>query len=150
MIDHENFHRLDELLRQDSYARSIGVEIVDWGGGIATASAAVLGDHLNFLGGVHGGFVLSGADVALGVASNSWGRVAVATSIDIHYLAPPEPHTDIEFIATEVHRDRKLGTYALEARSGARTVATATAVAFRTDQWHLGADEWTESWRAHH
>ncbi len=150
MTDHENFHRLDELFREDAFARSIDVEVVDWAGGVAKARAKAGPDHLNFLGGVHGGFVLSGADVALSVASNSWGRVAVAVSIDIHYIASPEPDASMEFIATEVHCGRRMGTYALEARCGHELLATATGMTFRTEHWHLGAEAWTEDWRARH
>lgn len=150
MIEHENTELLDDLFRRDGFAETLGVEVTAWSGGTATASAAPASRHLNFTGSVHGGFLFSGADVAVSVASNSWGRKSVAISIDIQYLSAARPGDQLTFTAEEAGRGRNLATYRVEIRREDKLVAIATAVTFRTADWHFGADAWSEDWRAAH
>ncbi len=147
---HENTGRLNDLFRGDAFAKLIGVEIVDWAGGRAEIRSVPKAEHNNFAGGVHGGFLFSGLDVALSIASNSWGRMAVAVSVDIHYLAAPSSGEMLTFTATEVSRGRNMSTYALEARGQGKLYANATGATFRTNNWHFGTEAWTESWRNSH
>ncbi len=148
--NHENYDRLNNLFRGDAFAKLVGVEIVDWSGGAAEVRATAGPEHHNFAGGVHGGFLFSGLDVALSVASNSWGRMAVATSVDIHYLAASSAGDELTFTATEVSRGRNMATYVLEARGQRKLYANATGTTFRTNNWHFGTDAWTEDWRTRH
>ncbi|MEM9614846.1 MAG: PaaI family thioesterase [Actinomycetota bacterium] len=148
---HENTDRLTELFEGDRYARSLGVELVDWDGGTATVAATPGAEHTNFLGTVHGGFLFSAADVALGVAANSWGRQSLALSIDIKYLTAAATESRITFVATEVNRSRSIGTYRLDVHGeDGSLVSTAVALAYRTRAWHFGDDAWPEEWRATH
>lgn len=146
----ENRVQLGRLFARDQLARSLSITLVDWGGGWATATATPGPEELNFLGAVHGGYLFAAADVALSVASNSWGRVAVAVSVDFHYVAPAPSNQELEFAAQETSRGRNVATYALEVRSDRRLIATATGTTFRTSDWHLGEDAWTPEWRASH
>ncbi len=148
--DHENTGQLNDLFRGDAFAKLIGVEIVDWAGGQTEVRSVPKAEHHNFAGGVHGGFLFSGLDVALSIASNSWGRMAVAVSVDVHYLAAPSSGETLSFTATEVSRGRNMATYALEARGQEKLYANATGTTFRTNNWHFGADNWTEDWRNSH
>ncbi|MFV2039075.1 MAG: PaaI family thioesterase, partial [Acidimicrobiales bacterium] len=70
-------------------------------------------EHLNFLGSVHGGYLFAVADMALSVASNSWGRIAVAISVDFHYLTATTSGEELDFTARERSRGRTIATYAL-------------------------------------
>jgi len=146
----DNRNQLGRLFARDQLARTLSVTLVDWGGGWATASATPGPNDLNFLGSVHGGYLFAAADVALSVASNSWGRAAVAISVDFHYVAAAPSNEELEFTAQERSRGRNVATYALEVRSDQRLVATATGTTFRTNDWHLGKDAWTPEWRASH
>lgn len=150
MSEHENIGPLDELFRADGFAGTLGVEVTDWSGGIASAAATPGPEHLNFAGSVHGGFLFSGADVAVSVASNSWGRKSVAVSIDIEYLSAARPGEQLVFTAEEAGRGRNLATYRIEIRRGDKLVSIATAVTFRTADWHFGTEAWSERWRATH
>ncbi|MCP3913090.1 MAG: hotdog fold thioesterase [Actinomycetia bacterium] len=145
---HENWADLDALFRADTLARTLDIELVDWSAGQARVSAVPSTEHCNFLGGVHGGFIYSAADVAMSVASNSWGRMAVALSIDMQYAAGGRPGDELEFVATEQTRSRRIGNYRLVVSRGERTIATATGLTYRTDDWVLGAGAWSGDWRS--
>lgn len=150
MNGHPNRDTLAEVFATDRLARAMSVDLGDWGGGWAQVAATAGADDLNFVGAVHGGFIYAAADVALSVASNSWGRICVAVSIDMHYLAPASLGSRLEARAHEQSRGRNIATYALEIRSDHALLATATGVTFRTRDWHLGSDAWTSEWRAEH
>jgi acyl-CoA thioesterase len=100
---------------------------------------------------VHGGALFSLADAALGVASNSWGRVCVALTIETQFLSAPG---DQVLIATAVERarTRRTAAYAIDVTSEEDGTLRASfqAMAFRTGRWHLGEDAWPEEWRATH
>ncbi len=145
---HQNRDELDALFRADTLARTLDLELVDWSGGQARVTGTPTEEHCNFLGGVHGGFLYSAADVAMSVASNSWGRMAVAVSIDMQYAAGARPGDEIEFIATEQIRSRRIGNYRLLVVRGERTIATATGLTYRTDDWLLGEEAWSDDWRS--
>lgn len=145
---HDNVERLDSLFRQDTFARSIGVEILDWSGGTATVLAIPSAGQCNFAGSVHGGFLFSAADVALSIASNSWGRICVAASIDIHYLSAVNVGDQLEVVATEINRGRRLASYRLEIHRETKLLSTATGLTYRSSDWHLGAEAWSETWRS--
>ncbi len=148
--EHENVDRLNELFRGDPFIEFLGAEVVGWDGGSATIRVAAGTKHHNFAGGVHGGFLFSGLDIALSIASNSWGRMAVAVSVDVHYLAAAPAGEVLDFIATEVSRGRNMATYALEVRRQDKLYATATGTTFRTDNWHFDSVAWTDRWRSNH
>ena len=150
MAELENVDRLRELFSGDQFAATIGVEITEWAGGTATALARPGPDSCNFAGSVHGGYIFTAADVAASVAANSWGRQCVAVSIDIEYLRGAQAGDELRLTASEVGRGRNLGTYRIEAHRDEKIIAIASAVTFRTDQWHFGADAWSDDWRATH
>ncbi len=148
MTDHENVELLSDLFANDSLAETLGVQLTEWSSGSATATAVPGPEHANFNGSIHGGFLFSGADIVVSVASNSWGRVAVAVSIDIEYLKPVRVGDQLTFRADEAGRSRSLGTYRVDVRRADALVAIATATTFRTADWHFGADAWSPEWRS--
>ena len=84
-----NRARLEAVFESDACVDALGAKLVEWDGGRAVFRLAPDPRHLNFLGSVHGGALFSLADSALGVASNSWGRVSVALTVEIQFLSAP-------------------------------------------------------------
>lgn len=150
MTDHENVELLNRLFSEDRFAASLGIELTAWSGGTATAIATPGPEHCNFAGSVHGGYLFSAADVVASVASNSWGRVSVAVSIDIEYLSAAGTGRPLVFTANEAGCGRNLATYRVDVHHRDKLVAIATAVTFRTADWHGGPDAWTDHWRSAH
>lgn len=148
-----NRARLDALFRSDPYVGALGAELVGWGDGEATLRWVPYDGHRNFTGGVHGGALFSVADGALAVASNSWGRICVALSVEAQFLAPPPGGKPLLAIARERARARRTGSYLIEVAPEAEPsalVASFQGMVYRTDRWHLGSGAWSETWKATH
>lgn len=152
MTDHPNRERLDALLRADPYMGELGMELVSWDGGTATVQWTPGDEHVNFAGTVHGGALFSLADAAFAVSSNSWGRVCVALTVEIQYLAAPRVGVELEAVSRERARGARTAAYLVEIRpaDGTELVASFHAMVYRTSAWHLGEDAWPEDWRASH
>lgn len=140
---------LDALFRADAHARTLGIELVDWGLGWAEVRATAPATHGNFLGSLHGGYLFSLADVALSYAGNSWGRMSLALSMEIQYLRAAHPGAPLRAVARCRSRTRRTSAFAIDVTSGADTlVATLQAINYRTDAWHLNEETWPAEWRA--
>jgi phenylacetic acid degradation protein PaaD len=143
--------RLDAVLRDIGFGRLVGVEVVDWEPGRATTRLVPGADQTNVHGFVHGGALFAVADTAFEVACNSYGRVCVGLDVSVHYASPAQPGEPLVAEAVEVTRSRRVASYRVEVTGGDGLVrCTALAVAFRTDRWHLGEQDWPPAWRAEH
>lgn len=149
---------MDELFRADGYAGHLGATLEDWGGGWARVSTTVTEQHLNFAGWLHGGVTFSLGDMAFAVASNSWGRLCVALSVDVQFLASAPPGTTLLATARERHRTPRTGAYLIEVHARSVTaeptqdplIGSLHALVHRTNRWHLGEDRWSPTWREAH
>jgi acyl-CoA thioesterase len=144
---------LDAILRGDSLGRLLGAELLEWGEGGARLRWTPAPAHTNGLGTVHGGAVFALGDIALGVACNSWGRVCVALSLEVHYLNPGMVGRPVLVTAVEHARTRRTGSYRIDVAAEADASerwAGLQAMVYRTEKWHLGADAWSEEWRIRH
>jgi len=143
--------RLDAVLRDIGFGRLVGVEVVDWEPGRARTRLVPGTDQTNVHGFVHGGALFAVADTAFEVACNSWGRVCVGLDVTVHYAAPAQLGEALLAEAVEVTRSLRVASYRVDVKGEDGLVrCTALAVAFRTDRWHLGEDEWPPEWRAAH
>jgi uncharacterized protein (TIGR00369 family) len=142
--------RLEAIFRGDAYVKGIGAELVDWGGGHATFRLRPEARHTNFVGTIHGGALFSLADAAIGVASNSWGRLSVLLSAEAQFLSAAREGDVLVSRATERSRTRRTASFAIDVVSEADGTLRAAlqAMCFRTERWHLGEDAWPEEWRA--
>ena len=143
---------LEAVFRSDPYVKEIGAELVEWDGGRAAFSLTAGAGHMNFVGSVHGGAVFSLADCALGVASNSWGRLCVALTVEVQYLTAGQAGETLRATAVERSRTRRTATYAIEivSETDGALRASFQAMTFRTGRWHLGEEAWPDDWRATH
>ncbi len=120
-----------ELLGADSYARDLGVELVDVSAGAITVALEVSQAHTNFLGVGHGGMVFSLADCAFSLASNSAGERAVAIDTHLVLTAATRPGEKLKAVVKEVSRGKTLGTYRVDVtREDGRTVALFTGTVY--------------------
>lgn len=150
-MTHPNREALDAVFGADPYLRELGGRLVTWSGGSAQVRWRPGPEHTNFSGSIHGGALFSLADVAFAVASNSWGRVCVALTVEIHYLAAPPLGEPLLATAAERSRSRRAASYLVEVRDPAeQLVASFHAMVHRTSRWHLGEDAWDAGWRDAH
>lgn len=119
-------------IRDDPYAASLGIELLDLAPGYCRAALRLRPDMVNFHGSPHGGAIFSLADYAFSGACNSHGEAAMALSVTIQFLAAPAPGARLTAEAREQRQGRRAGFYAMTVTDEAGTVvATCQAVAFR-------------------
>jgi acyl-CoA thioesterase len=119
-------------IRDDPYAASLGIELLDLAPGYCRAALRLRPDMVNFHGSPHGGAIFSLADYAFSGACNSHGEAAVALSVTIQFLAAPEPGARLVAEAREQRQGWRAGFYAMTVTDEAGSVvATCQAVAFR-------------------
>lgn len=94
----------------DPFAQYLGIEKVEVVEGKARARLTIQKYHLNSLGTLHGGTIFALADIVLGAASNSQGRVAVAIHATISYIKAISEGVLIAE-TEELSRDAVLGLY---------------------------------------
>lgn len=70
----------------DTYAKFLGIEVLEVRQGYARAQLDIKDHHKNGLRIAHGGAIFSLADLAFAAASNSYNTPAVAINVNISYL----------------------------------------------------------------
>jgi acyl-CoA thioesterase len=106
---------LTQFVSNDRFARLLGIEMTEYGGGSARASMAVGSQHLNSAGTVHGGAIFSLADAVFSAASNSHGTLALAINVSISVFKAVRNGT-LTAEGREVSRNPKLATYLVEVK----------------------------------
>lgn len=102
---------LSKLIRADGYARHLGLELIEASPGSATVRMEVQAHHINFNGRCHGGAIFALGDTALGLACNSYGRIATLVDGQISIASAVEGGEWLVAHAFEVSRSRKIGSY---------------------------------------
>lgn len=100
-----------EHFRRDPFARRMGFQLVEAGPGYARVAVDLTEDLFNFAGTPHGGLLFSLADYAFSVASNSRGRVSLATNVSIQFMATAELGERLYAVAKENHLTHRTGFY---------------------------------------
>ena len=141
--------RLDAVLRDIRFARSVGVDVLDWEPGRARTVLVPANGQTNIHGFVHGAAVFALGDAAFEVACNSYGRVCVGLDVTVHYAAPVQAGERVVASAEELTRSRSVASYRVGVSADDGTTRCLLfATAYRTSRWHLGESEWPVEWRA--
>lgn len=102
---------VDALYKRDAAAQLLGILVLEAAPGRAVISMAVRPDMCNGHGICHGGMLFTLADTAMAYASNSHGKVAVASSVHIDFLRSANPGQVLLAEAVEVYRGRRKASY---------------------------------------
>jgi acyl-CoA thioesterase len=100
----------------DRASQLLDIEITDVLPGRATARMRVTPSMINGHDIAHGGYVFLLADTAFAFACNSYGRVSVAASADIVFVAPARLGDELTAEATERVRYGRSGVYDVTVR----------------------------------
>ena len=106
---------LKSFVESDCFAKHLGIEMLGYGDGNASARMEVRAHHLNSAGSLHGGAIFSLADAAFSAASNSHGTLAVAINVSIAFFEAVTKGTLIAE-AREVAISPKLATYLIDVK----------------------------------
>jgi acyl-CoA thioesterase len=104
------------MLENDKVAVWLNVELLEVRKGFARMKMVVREDMLNAAGVCQGGAIFSFADFAFAVASNVYGKVALATGASISFANPAFEGEELVATATEKNRTRRTGLYEVEVK----------------------------------
>ena len=122
---------LQGLAARDAYMAHLGLEFVAGAEGTATVRMRVRPHHINFFGACHGGAIFSLADMALGLACNSYGTLAALIDAHITFPTAVKEGDVLSASATEVSRSRKLAIYRVDVRrEGGTLVSSLTGTVY--------------------
>lgn len=100
--------------QRDQFADFIGIELLSVSKGYAKVKMEIKPHHLNGLDLVHGAAIFGLADYAFAAASNSHGTAAVGITVSVSYMTAARGEGALYAEATEVSKNRKLGTYLID------------------------------------
>lgn len=109
----DKIKKLEQLLHNDRFARHNEIRLVSIGKGEAQAQMTVQDKHLNGVDIIQGGALFTLADFTFAAASNSHGRIAVATNATISFFKGVSSGKLTAF-AKEISSGKTLGHYAVD------------------------------------
>ena len=131
--DADSAYELERTLAaRDRYMAHLGAELVSGGLGRATVSMRVRPEHLNFMGGCHGGALFSLADMALGLACNSHATMSALIDAHVTFPVPVLEGDRLVANAQEFARSRRLARYRIEVTRDEEMVASMAATVYVT------------------
>jgi acyl-CoA thioesterase len=128
----------DAIFRQverEPFAKKFGLRLVDLQAGYSKVEMTFSPDMENIFGMAHGGALFALIDEAFETASNSHGTMAVALSMNIHYLSSPSRSARLTAEAKEISKTHRTAAYDIRVSDdGDRTVAACQALVYRMDK----------------
>ena len=122
-----------EHLKNDRFAKYIGIERFLCSEGYHTARLRVEERHLNGLGVAQGGVVFTLADYAFAIASNTDERTSTGLQTAISFISPAQPGDTLIACVREISRRKTISIYEVEIRNeqSKALIALFTGTAFR-------------------
>ena len=118
--------RARRLAGADPFVRSLGIAVVAAAEGRVEVGREVGPEHLNFLGGGHGGLIFTLADTAFGLASNIGGTVSIGIDTHMAYIRGVRAGDQLSAVAEEISRSSKTAVYRVDVRRDGEAVAAFT------------------------
>ncbi len=127
--------KLEEILKNDRFAELNDIRLVSIGKGEAVAEMTVQDKHLNGVDIIQGGALFTLADFAFAAASNSYGRIAVASNASISFFRGISSGK-LTASAKEVNSGKTLSTYSVDITNEQGTkIAFFTGTAFQKGEY---------------
>ena len=104
----------DKVNSEDTFARLIGMKLIELQPGFARALLPITEDKVNMYQMAHGGAIFSVADQACEAAGNSFGEPAVALQNNFHFLASGKTGDLLKATAKVVNRSNRVGLIEFE------------------------------------
>lgn len=123
-------------LLKDTFAKSLGIELVELQPGYARCTLTVSEQMLNAHASAHGGAIFTLADFAFAAACNSYGQIAVALEVSINFIQAVHAGARLTAEAKEEALSARVGLYRLLVTDeSGKLVAAAQATAYRKQEW---------------
>jgi acyl-CoA thioesterase len=116
---------------KDMFAEALGIQVIESKDGYSKVTMTIQKTHTIALGFTHGGAIFSLADYAFAEACNFGDNVAVALQVNINFLRPTVEGDVLTAEATRISDGKTTGLYNVTVKSGEKTVAFFTGVAYK-------------------
>ena len=134
-MDKEVRQVLCQQIEKEPFSQKFGITLVDVQPGFARVEMTFTSDMENMFGMAHGGAIFSLIDAAFEVASNSHGTMAVALSMNVHYLASPAKGAKLTAEAKEINKTKRTAAYDIRATDDSgNLLATCQSLVYRLDK----------------
>lgn len=121
------------LARRDTFARELGIEVVEAALGRAVTRVRVEERHVNFNGVCHGGLTFTLADAAFGYACNSHGIMSAGIDVHMMYNTAARVGDMLTATAVEIARSARIANYRIDVvRADGTLIAGMSGTAFIT------------------
>ncbi|MGB9668389.1 MAG: PaaI family thioesterase [Thermosulfidibacteraceae bacterium] len=124
----------DYIFKNDKLFDFLEAGVVEASYGRATVEMVVLERHLNAAGVCQGGVIFTLADLAFAIASNSYGKLALAIDSSIRYMKSAFLGDKLIAKAFELGRTNKLGFYRVDIERDGEKIAFFEGTVFIFDR----------------
>ncbi len=121
---------MEGYILNDRFRKFLGVNVLEFKPGFAKVEGIVREEFTNFHGSAHGGFLISLADFALGLAANADGVKRFAISIDMDFIAPAFVGDKLVAEAKLVGGGKRISFYEIKILRGDEIIANGRAVVY--------------------
>ncbi|MBN3554749.1 hotdog fold thioesterase [Fictibacillus nanhaiensis] len=132
---------IKEKLQNDTFAKWLGIELLEVGPGTAEAQMTINENMLNAHGTAHGAALFAIADFVFAVACNSYGKTAVGLSVNIGYLAACQNGDKVTARATEIKRNHRTSWYEVRVENDEELLAHVSALSYRKNEYFVGTED---------
>lgn len=136
-VHEQHYNEIRTIMEQEPYAQFIGMKLINFGPGTATAELVPTDNMLNAHNTVHGAVLFSLADYVFAVASNSYGKTAVGVTTTMNFMSAAFPGQTITAVAREDKRNHRLGWYTIDISNGKELIATMQAMVYRKNDYFI-------------
>ncbi|MBO8158348.1 PaaI family thioesterase [Thermosyntropha sp.] len=133
-IDEKLFNYIIKSIEETPFYRSLGLKLEKAGKGYVRLSVLPDENHLNPIGMVHGGLIMSIADAAMGNAIRTLGSRGVTADISVNFLSPPKKEKPVIAEGKVVKAGKNLIFTEAKVYSEGNLVAKSQAVFFRVGE----------------
>lgn len=124
-------------MEQEPYAQFLGMKLIDFGPGTASAELVVDENMLNSHKTVHGAVLFSLADYVFAAASNSYGKTAVGVTTSMNFMSAGFLGEKITATAKEEKRNHRLAWYKIDVKNEQELLATMEAMVYRKNEYFV-------------
>ena len=122
VVMNQTFEDMKEIVRKNTFAQHIGMELLEVTEGYALGRIRLAKQYENIYGGMHGGCAYSLADTLSGIAASTYREYVTMLDASMNYLLPVE-HTEYVYCKARVLRHgRKITVVRVELLNDEQTL----------------------------
>lgn len=132
----QEMQQIKAFANGNPFAKMLKIQVtrLEKGQGESTIEITVAAEHLNPQGTLHGGVISSMADIAMGAALRTMGKVGVTVNLNVNFLAPGQLGERIRARGKVVHNGNTMVSTECTVESDKGVLAKASGLWFVIDK----------------